>query len=94
MISLWNPFSLKTHHGRSKTFSEHHRARTMSETTSVSFIIHIYFQNILYINFYICKITVLTLVLTQVCRLWVMYHVDTPTTVPKLISPKQPRWSK
>ena len=32
--------------------------------------------------------------LTRVCRLWVMNHVDIPTTLPKLISPKQPRWSE
>ena len=37
---------------------------------------------------------VLTLVLTQVYRPWVMDHVDTQTTLPELTYPKQPRWSK
>ena len=32
--------------------------------------------------------------LTQVCRPWVMSHVDTPTTLPELTSPKQPWWSE
>ena len=38
--------------------------------------------------------TVPTLVLTRVCRPWVMHHVDTPTTLPELTSLKQPRWSE
>ena len=38
--------------------------------------------------------TVPTLVLTRVCRPWMMNHVDTPTTFSKLTSPKQPQWSE
>ena len=35
-----------------------------------------------------------TLILTQVCQTWAMHHVDTPTTLSELSSPKQPRWSE
>ena len=38
--------------------------------------------------------TVPTLVLTWVCRPWVIYHDNTQTTLPELISPKQPWWSE
>ena len=56
--------------GRSKTFSEPHRARTRTETTSVLFILHIDLK--IYISFVIIKTlkiiyTVPTLVLTRVC---------------------------
>ena len=86
-------------HGQSKSFSEHCRAQTKSKTTSVPFIIHIDFKNIIHIDFYIMKTkkisyTVPTLVLTRVCRTWVMHHNDTPTTLPELRSSKQPRWSE
>ena len=89
-LYLWINLFFKTH-GRSKTFSEYRRAKTKSETTSVPFIIHI--------NFYIMKTkkisyTVPTLVLTRVCRPWVMYHGDTPTTLSELTSLQQPRWSE
>ena len=55
MIGLWISFSLKIHHGRLKMFIEHRRARTILETTSVSFIIRIGFQNIIHINFIFVK---------------------------------------
>ena len=75
--------------GSRKIFPEHRRARTTSGTPSAFFIIHIDF--VLKVkNTY----TVPTLVLTRVCRPWVMYHVDTLTTLPELISLKQRRWSK
>ena len=55
------------------------------------------FENIIRIDF-VLKIkntyTVLTLVLIRVCRPLVMHNVDTPTTLPELTSPKQPRWSE
>ena len=55
------------------------------------------FENIIRIGF-VLKIKntyiVPTLVLTRVCRPWVMHHVDTPTTFSELTSPKQPRWSE
>ena len=35
--------------------------------------------------------TMPTLVLTRVCRAWVMHHDDTPITIPRLKSPQQPR---
>ena len=35
-----------------------------------------------------------TLVLTRVCQTWAMHHADTPTTLPELLSPVQPRWSE
>ena len=35
-----------------------------------------------------------TLVLTRVCQTWAMHHADTPTTLPELSSPIQPRWSE
>ena len=86
-------------HGQSKSFFENRRAKMKSETTSVLFIIHIDFKNIIHIDFYIMKTkkisyTVPTLVLTRVCRTWVMHHNDTPTTLPELTSSKQPRWSE
>ena len=58
------------------------------------------FENIIHISFYKFEIqkiyicTKPTLVLTWVCQTWVMHHVDTPTTLPELTSPKQPRWSE
>ena len=79
-------------------FFEHHRVRTISEATGAFFYNIIDFQNIVHISFYIIKLKntyiVPTLVLTQVCRPRVMNHVDTPTTLPELTSPKQPRWSE
>ena len=55
------------------------------------------FENIIHIAFILENqntYTVPTLVLTRVCQPWVMHHVDTPTTLPELTSPKQPRWSE
>ena len=79
--------------GCRKTFFKHRRARTMLETTSVSFIIHIdlsksyYTYTFIFIKNHKITYTVPTLVLTRVCRLWMMYHVDTPTILSELISP-------
>ena len=56
--------------------------------------IYKFLKHNMYINFYIMKtkniVSVLTLVLIRVCQSWVMYHDDTVTTLPELMSPKQP----
>ena len=54
MLCLWFNLFFKTYK-RSKTFFEHRRVRTKSETISVPFIIYINFKNIIHIAFYIVK---------------------------------------
>ena len=87
-------------HGQSNTFSDPRRARTRSETTNVLlYYIEILKTIYIYISFYILKTQKIiyiepTLVLTRVCQTWAMHHADTPTTLPELSSPTQPRWNK
>ena len=91
LINLWIFVSLKKTSWAVKKFPEQHRTRTLSGTTSVLFIIHIDFQSIIHIDFILESQKYIYCAHTgvdPVCQPWVMHHIDTPTTLPKLTSPK------